>query len=122
LIEFGVKVLGLKANHLVNTPAFDLEFQESAENADNLFRMKVLAYSTSTRKGHASAIKGFLQFCEIRELDPFDCTPSILNLYMLSAAQAGKSVGVFDNFLMPGLLFQDFSCVPTTRKRHRFLQ
>ena len=92
-------MLGLKANHLVNTPAFDLEFQESAENADNLFRMKVLAYSTSTWKGHASAIKGFLQFCEIRELDPFDCTPSILNLYMLSAAQAGKSVGVFDNFL-----------------------
>jgi len=46
-------VLGLKANHLVNTPAFDLEFQESAENADNLFRMKVLAYSTSRVLGKA---------------------------------------------------------------------
>jgi hypothetical protein len=68
LLEFGEKVLKLKPNHLVNTPAFDLEFQEAEVNTYNLFRAKVLAYSISTLKGHASAIKGFLQFCEVREL------------------------------------------------------
>jgi hypothetical protein len=69
LVEFGEKVLGLKAVDIINTPAYDLEFQEAAEVSDNLFRAKVLAYSTSTWKGYASSIKGFLQFCATREKD-----------------------------------------------------
>ncbi len=55
----------------------------------------MLAYSTATWKHQASAIKSFLQFCESRELNPFECTPSILNLFMLHKAQNGKSVGFF---------------------------
>jgi hypothetical protein len=98
-MEFGEKVLGLKPNHLVNTPAFDLEFQEAAADVDNLFKARVLAYSLTTWKNHASAIKDFLKFCESRELDPFDCTPSILNLYMLYAAQNGKTSGFVESFL-----------------------
>jgi hypothetical protein len=110
-------VLGLKANHIINTPAFDLEFQEAASDVDNLFRAKVLAYSVSTWKNHASAIKGFLQFCEVRELSPFECTPSIINLYMLSAAQAGKSVGVFDNFLNAwSFITRFFLCTDYTKE------
>jgi len=99
LIEFGEKVLGLNPNDVINTPAFDLEFQEAAQDVDNLLRARVLAYSISTWKTHASGIKGFLSFCSGRELDPFECTPSILNLYMLHAAQSGKSKGFFDSFL-----------------------
>jgi len=76
-----------------------LEFQEAASDVDNLFRARVLAYSISTWKGYASAVKDFLKFCDFRELDPFDCTPSILNLYLLYAAQNGKSSGFFDTFL-----------------------
>jgi hypothetical protein len=98
LIEFGEKVLGLKPAHLINTPAFDLEFQVAPEDTD-VFKARVLAYFTATWKHPASAIKSFLQFCESRELNPFECTPSILNLCMLHAAQNGKSVGVFDSFL-----------------------
>jgi hypothetical protein len=117
LLEFGEKVLRLKPNHLVNTPAFDLEFQEAAVNTDNLFRAKVLAYSISTWKGHASAIKGFLQFCEVRELNPFECTPSILSLYMLAAAQAGKTVGVFDSFLNAwSFICRFFMCTDYTKE------
>jgi hypothetical protein len=117
LLEFGEKVLRLKPNHLVNTPAFDLEFQEAAVDTDNLFRAKVLAYSISTRKGHASAIKGFLQFCEVRELNPFECTPSILSLYMLAAAQAGKTVGVFDSFLNAwSFICRFFMCTDYTKE------
>jgi hypothetical protein len=117
LLEFGEKVLRLKPNHLVNTPAFDLEFQEAAVNTDNLFRAKVLAYSISTWKGHASAIKGFLQFCEVRELNPFECTPSILSLYMLSAAQAGKTVGLIDSFLNAwSFICRFFMCTDYTKE------
>jgi hypothetical protein len=98
-LEFGTKVLGLQANHLVNTPAFDMEFQEKVEDVDNLFKARVLAYATSTWQGYASAIAGFLRFCECRELSPFECTPSVLNLYLLKAAQEGKTVTFFENFL-----------------------
>jgi hypothetical protein len=117
LIEFGEKVLGLKPNHLVNTRAFDMEFQEDAHNTDNLFRARVLAYSPSTWGNHASAIKGFLQFCDVRELDPFECTPSIISLYMLSAAQAGKTSGVFDNFLNAwSFVSRFFHCTDYTKE------
>jgi hypothetical protein len=116
LVEFGEKVLGLKAVDIINTPAYDLEFQEAAEVSDDLFRAKVLAYSTSTWKGYASSIKGFLQFCATRELSPFVCTPSILNLYMLHAAQAGKSAGFFDSFLSAwSFISQFFQCPDYTK-------
>jgi hypothetical protein len=87
MVEFGEKVLGIKAQHIISTPAFDSEFQEAAVDVDNMFRARALAYSMSTWKKHASSIKGFLQFCENRELNPFECTPSILNLFILHAAQ-----------------------------------
>ena len=77
----------------------------------------MLAYSISTWKGHASAIKGFLQFCEVRELNPFECTPSILSLYMLAAAQAGKTVGVFDSFLNAwSFICRFFMCTDYTKE------
>jgi len=62
LIEFGEKILGLEPNHIINTPAFDLEFQEAAADVDNLFKARVLAYSSSMRKTHSSGIY-FLLFC-----------------------------------------------------------
>ena len=92
-------MLGIQANHLVNTPAFEMEFEEKAEDVDNLLKARVLAYAPSTWQGYASAISGFLRFCEVRELSPFECTPSILNLYLLKAAQSGKTTSFFENFL-----------------------
>jgi len=116
LIEFGTKVLGLQANHIVNTPAFNLEFQEAAEDVDNLFKARVLAYASSTWKSHASVIKGFISFCNGRELDPFECTPSILNLYMLHSAQSGKSKGLFDSFLASwSFISKFFMCTDYTK-------
>jgi len=115
-IEFGTKVLGLQANDLVNTPAFDMEFQEKAEDVDNLFKARVLAYAPTTWQGYASSISGFLRFCENRELSPFECTPSILNLYMLKAAQSGKSVSYFDNFLKAwSFIAKFFMCTDYTQ-------
>ncbi len=69
------------------------------EDTDNVFKARVLAYSTATWKHPASAINGFLQFCESRELNPFECTPSILNLFRLHAAQM---VNLLDFFFWGG--------------------
>jgi hypothetical protein len=116
MVEFGEKVLGIKAQHIVSTPAFDTEFQEAAVDVDNMFRARALAYSTSTWKNHASSIKGFLGFCEQRELNPFECTPSILNLFMLHAAQQGKSVGVIESFLSAwSFVARFFGCTDYTQ-------
>ena len=41
----------------------------------------------------------FWLFANIRELSPFECTPSILNLYILFEAQKGRSVSFFEKFL-----------------------
>jgi hypothetical protein len=49
--------------------------------------------------GYRRGLLADLLFCEHRELNSFECTPSILNLFMLHAAQQGKSVGVIESFL-----------------------
>jgi hypothetical protein len=98
------------------------------EDTDNVFKARVLAYSTATWKLHASAIKGFLQFCESRELNPFECTPSILNLFMLYAAQNGKSFGVIDSFLSPWsfvtrfLMFGDYTQEKSVHEMKKFTE
>jgi hypothetical protein len=99
LLEFAVKVLQMEANDVLNTPAFEMEFREDAADIDNLSRARILAYTVGTWSGYANSIKGFLAFCKHRELSPFECTPSILNLYILFEAQKGRSVGFFEKFL-----------------------
>jgi site-specific recombinase XerD len=69
-----------------------------------LFQARVLAYAPSTWTSHASAIQVFLQFCTERELDFFDCSPYILNLFLLHWAKQGKSFGSLQRFLS-GLSF-----------------
>jgi len=59
----------------------------------------VLAFSAATWAKHASAIKGFVQFCNNRELHIFECTPSVINLYLLHLAQKGKTFGAITTFL-----------------------
>jgi len=99
MLEFAVKCLGLQAVDVINTPVFDQEFEVPAVDLDTLSRARILAYSTGTWIGYASAVKGFLHFCKNRELSPFECTPSVLNLYLLHEAQTGRSVSFFEKFI-----------------------
>jgi len=128
LLEFAVKCLGLQAADAVNTPAFDQEFCESAADLDNLSRARILAYSTGTWTGYASVIKGFLFFCKNRELNPFECTPSVLNLYLLHEAQLGKPVSFFEKFLNAWsfvsrfFLCEDFTKDPSVADVKKFVE
>jgi len=58
-LEFAEKVLGIRAEHAVRTPAFEYELQEKAEEVDNLSKGRILGYSMGTWTGYASVIKGF---------------------------------------------------------------
>jgi len=82
---------------VANTPAFDLEFQEG--NPANICKARILGYAVGTWTGYAIAIRQFLEFCKNRELSPFECTPSILNLYLLTEVENGRSVCFFEKFL-----------------------
>lgn len=94
-----MKALGLLPGDIINTPAMDMEFSEKVEDVDNLCKARILGYSMSTWLGYANAIKNFLEFCKVRELSPFECTPSVLSLYLLKEAQKQKSVSFFQKFL-----------------------
>ena len=94
-----MKCLGLQPGDVINTKPFDMEFQESAAELDFLAKARIMAYSLGTWIGYASTVKGFLAFCVNRELSPFECTPSVLNLYMLREVHNGKHVSFFEKFL-----------------------
>jgi site-specific recombinase XerD len=97
-LEFGNKVLGLKEEHLRATPAFVFHSQEDPEDMKLLFQARVLAFATSTWTTHVSHLKEFLDFCGLRNYSPLECTPPIINLFMLQMAQKGKSYGFIERF------------------------
>jgi hypothetical protein len=92
LIEFGVKVLGLEGE----TPFHHTGFVFRAPR------------DGAARKALATAIKGFQHICETRELDPFECTSSILNficfLY-LKLENLALSLIVFSKMVIRGSIF-----------------
>jgi site-specific recombinase XerD len=88
-----VKLLKLPASSVTGSPIFRHEDGQPPDLDVQLFKARVLAYATSTWLSHANAIQVFIQFCESRELDVFECTPYILNLCLFYMAQQGKSFG-----------------------------
>jgi site-specific recombinase XerD len=96
LREFAVKVLKIPAATVDTSP---LLHQHTGQEGELLLQARILAYSTSTWIGHASAIQVFVQFCANREIDIFQCTPYSLNLFLLHIAQQGKSFGSVQRFL-----------------------
>jgi hypothetical protein len=99
LLEIGEKILGLSAADIRSTAAYNNMRRLAYEEADDLTRCRFLAYATTTWKRHASSIRCFLDFCKSRELNFFDCTPSIINLFLLKVAQDGKTTGFMDSFI-----------------------
>jgi hypothetical protein len=71
----------------------------SVEEADAITKARYLAFANNTWKRHACYIRSFLKFCAVRKLSLFDCTPSVINLFLLKESQDGKSTGVIESFL-----------------------
>jgi len=101
-LEFGAKVLRLPVAWLQSTLAY-ANFQ-TQQHAVKLLQVRVLAYASATWLRHSASIKRFVQFCNERELNLFEATPYIVNLFLLNQIQDGISYGTIGNFL-DGLAF-----------------
>ena len=98
-MEFGQKVLGLKEEHLRATPAFTFHSQEDPEDQRLLFQARVLGFAPSTWTTHMSQLQEFFNFCGLRNYSPLECTPQVINLFMLHLAQKGKTYGSIERFM-----------------------
>jgi len=96
-LEFGGKVLGLPAEWLMSTVAY-MNFQ-TQQHAAKLLQVRVLAFASATWIRHCNAVKSFVQFCIEREVNLFDATPYLINLFLLQQIQDGVSYGSIGNFL-----------------------
>ena len=92
-------MLGMSEQQLTATPAFTFHNQDDPEDQRLLFQARVLAFAPTTWTTHVANLKAFIEFCGLRGISPFDCTPEIINLFMLHIAQAGKSFGYIERFL-----------------------
>ena len=90
-------------------------------------KARVLAFAVSTWTQHSTYIRDFHAFCALREINIFECTPYILNLYLLVLAQKGKSFGTIEAFLsaisfvFKFYLVRDFVQDPMIKDMKRFL-
>jgi len=92
-LEFGARVFGLDETVVTSTVAFAEHTKETESEGDQLFRARVLAYSAAIWSKHGAGVKDFVKFCKRRSLSIFECTPSVVNLYILFLSQEGKSFG-----------------------------
>jgi hypothetical protein len=67
--------------------------------AEEVLLAKILVYAPSTWAAHASAFKEFQKFCEVRSINPFECVPHMLNVFLLSLAQKNFSMTAIDSKL-----------------------
>ncbi len=82
-----------------------------------LFQARVLAFAPATWDKHTSALREFLEFCDSREVSPFECTPSVVNLFMLNAGQKGKPFGYIERFTSALSFFYQFFLVRNELER-----
>ncbi len=90
-------MLGPQRQWLESTPAFST-FQ-TQEHAVKLLQVRVLAFASATWLRHSSSVKKFIEFCTVRELNIFYCTPYAIHLFLLNQVQDGVSYGTIVNFL-----------------------
>jgi len=92
-LEFGTKVFGLPVEDVTPTVAYRTHMADDPRDVDLLFRTKVLAYAVTVWSQHSRHIQDFVLFCRRRSLSIFECTPSVVNLYLLHIAKNGISFG-----------------------------
>jgi integrase len=87
--EFAEKVLQVPLADVQTTLLYRQHTGTDEENL--LFKARVQAYATNTWKNYIHNVQGFINFCANRSLNVFECTPYIVNLYLLHLAQSDYS-------------------------------
>jgi site-specific recombinase XerD len=101
-------VFGVQKQQLQHTLAHRHHRAMDRQEAEDLFKARVLAYAPTTWQHHASSFKAFRKFCDDREQDLVSCTPPTVNLFLLHLAQNGKSVQSVDNTIASISFFYRF--------------
>ncbi len=74
-------------------------------------------FAPATWDKHPSALREFLEFCDSWEVSPFECTPSVVNLFMLHAGQKRKPFGYIERFTSALSFFYRFFLVRNELER-----
>ena len=103
-MEFAEKVFSITVQEACSTPAWrEYSAANSVEEGQLMFTSRVLTWLQ-----HSHYIRDFHAFCARRELNIFECTPYIINLYSLHLAQRGKTFGSVEAFLSALAFFFKF--------------
>jgi site-specific recombinase XerD len=101
--------------------------RDYGDQQDLIIRSKILAYSLSTWRGHISAYQGFVRFCNAKQIEPVECTPPSVTLYLLELAGKRKSIGVVNRaiaaitLINKWLIIDDISADPHIVEIRKFL-
>jgi site-specific recombinase XerD len=121
-------VLGIDNETARKTVAYTSTANNPCMLADAITRAKILAYSLSSWRSHASAFKSFMTFCTAKGIDLVECTPPSIALYLLELAGNGKSIGVITRhlnsitFVFRWLLIDDLSSNVHVQEVFKFLK
>lgn len=120
-------MLGISEDCLRETPAYKFHQQESPEDESLLFKSRVLAFAPGTWQTHVSAFRDFKDFCDRRNVSCLTGGPSLVNLFLLHSAQAGKSIGYIERFTSALAFYSRFFLIsygidPTVSQVLKFLE
>lgn len=127
-LQFAERVFHLRPEYASTTAAYRYHLADAADSADFIFQARVLAFAPATWKAHSSNLRQFQAFCEQREVNPFEMTPYLLNVFFLHLAQSGASLGVVTNvrlaisFMFRFFLTTDFCDNPLVHDVFRFIR
>jgi len=113
---------------VVTTRAYRYHLEDAVEVANDIFKASVLVYAKSTWCTHSPYFQKFQDFCLVREVNPFDCTPSLINIFLLQQAQAGSTYGVIHStltalsFMYKFYMARDFTADQSVLDMKKFLE
>ena len=92
-------MLGFLPDELLTTPSFRFYQEQLPNDGDIVFKARVMAFALATWKRYASQLRNFQSFCRNRNINPLECTPSTVNVFLLRLGQTGATSGCVDSFL-----------------------
>ena len=92
-------MLGFLPEELLTTPSFRFYQEQLPNDGDIVFKARVMAFALATWKRYASQLRNFQSFCRNRNINPLECTPSTVNVFLLRLGQTGATSGCVDSFL-----------------------
>ena len=88
-------MLGFLPEELLTAPSFRFYQEQLPNDGDIVFKARVMAFALATWKRYASQLRNLRN----RNINPLECTPSTVNVFLLRLGQTGATSGCVDSFL-----------------------